>query len=448
LGYSHGLILYAPFYFVVRPFLHPFVAHNATIFLVIECGIVCLYLLFRKFGRLSAIEAIVLTAFFATSQNVINGSTTAWSQRASVFLIPPILLLTLFSLRMPAGRPRLALASLSGLLAALMLVQDFPAAMFGIIVLLLMSGPFIGATSRRSWVIAFGAGVIAGALVFLWIYLPVYREHPGFDISQLLLDKRDPSQWHSVSDFFDDVHPYSLRPFALTALAAILVWIPFFKFDRRMRIYALWLALVAAFVFVIPFRFGTFSIWIPLARWLPGFGALRDPKRIIHLYELGVVLAMAFVMTRPSASRQFRGVITLLALVLIATNWNPDTFEFNRPIAVYEQWVDAPIAVDRTCRSFFIRDASDAYMSRTDNMWALYGADSLFIAMKYSVPTLNGYSAWAPRDWDLANPQNSDYNRHVDEWIRRNRLTNVCALDIDLRTMQPHQVARTIDPTR
>src|SRR6267378_7995797 len=30
LGYSHGLILYAPFYSAARLFLHPFIAHNAS----------------------------------------------------------------------------------------------------------------------------------------------------------------------------------------------------------------------------------------------------------------------------------------------------------------------------------------------------------------------------------------------------------------------------------
>ena len=36
LGYSHGLIGYAPFYILARPFLHPFQAAALTLFLVIE----------------------------------------------------------------------------------------------------------------------------------------------------------------------------------------------------------------------------------------------------------------------------------------------------------------------------------------------------------------------------------------------------------------------------
>src|SRR5712692_10571790 len=109
LGYSHSLILYVPFYLAVRPMLHPFVAYNLALLLVMECGIVCLYLLLRKFAGLSAVEAFILSAFFFTSRNVINGSMDTWSQRASVFLIPPIVLLALVS------RQRLIVAFLSGL---------------------------------------------------------------------------------------------------------------------------------------------------------------------------------------------------------------------------------------------------------------------------------------------------------------------------------------------
>ena len=43
LGYSHGLILYAPFYILPRLVLHPFIASSLALALVMETGIVCLY---------------------------------------------------------------------------------------------------------------------------------------------------------------------------------------------------------------------------------------------------------------------------------------------------------------------------------------------------------------------------------------------------------------------
>jgi len=50
---------------------------------------------------------------------------------------------------------------------------------------------------------------------------------------------------------------------------------------------------------------------------------------------------------------------------------------------------------------------------------------------------LNGYSAWWPTGWDLADPTSHDYARKVREWIAARQLTGVCALDLGTRTMRP-----------
>jgi len=97
LGYSHSLILYAPFYVPVRLFFHPFQAYSLALFIVIETGIVCLYVIFRRFLQLSFLESLLLTAFVFSSPNVINGTIGVWSQRASVYLVPPIVLIGLIS---------------------------------------------------------------------------------------------------------------------------------------------------------------------------------------------------------------------------------------------------------------------------------------------------------------------------------------------------------------
>jgi hypothetical protein len=132
LGYSHGLVLFAPFYLLVRPFLHPFQAYSATLLLVAETGVVCLYLFLRRSFALSFVEALLLTLFFLTSLNVTNGFVGVWSQRASVFLIPPILLLLVTAKRRPTGRLRAAGLFLAGLLSLLMFTQDFYTALLGL----------------------------------------------------------------------------------------------------------------------------------------------------------------------------------------------------------------------------------------------------------------------------------------------------------------------------
>src|SRR5262249_1311484 len=143
-------ILYAPFYVPVRLFFHPFHAYSLTLFLVLETGILCLYLIFRKFFDLSFVESLLLTVFFFTSQNVINGTVGVWSQRASVFLLPPILLLLLTSLREPPGARRLVLAGMSGCLATLLFPHDFYTAQFAFF----FAALFLAAGAVLEWRVA------------------------------------------------------------------------------------------------------------------------------------------------------------------------------------------------------------------------------------------------------------------------------------------------------
>ena len=76
-------------------------------------------------------------------------------------------------------------------------------------------------------------------------------------------------------------------------------------------------------------------------------------------------------------------------------------------------------------------------MSRSFHMWGLYNVDSMFISLDRAIPTLNGYSAWSPDGWGLANPQEAGYGKSVKQWIDRHKLEGVCELDIEKRTMKP-----------
>lgn len=567
LGYSHGLVLFAPYYIVVRPFTDPLLAYTLSLFLVMVVGSCCLYLVCRRL-TLNPFEALIVSAFFWTSPNVVSGFTGVWAQSASVFVIPPILLLAMIARDMRDGRPRLALAWLAGLLAALLLIQDFYTAQFALLLIALLlvgvlllsrvqvwgvvravwgavratCGAFVEPTPAlspgrvsRAWLIVAGLalalavftfvrpidrtpigpwrvsvrdpfrplivaiaagawfagwrwrlitrlrstmpaaranasaarassavaapsasawlaaqrrfvralllGGVVGSVWFFWIYLPAYLEQPGFPPEQLFnaLWQINPPSWHSLTDVFVNLRRYDgIRPFVLVFMLAALAWVPAFNVPRTTRLYALWVIVVTAIVLVVPFKYGTFSFWKVLFGWMPGLSSLRDPARIIYLYELAVALLVALLLRRLAARSWLR--LTAVALVAVLLVWEPSptVFDFNRDRGDFARYVEAPIAIDPSCRSFFVDRASQTYMARPPgHMWSLYGVDALFISMRIGLPTLNGYSAWGPRNWDLANPPNDDYLRHVAEWITDRDLRDVCRLDLDRRTMTP-----------
>ena len=529
LGYSHGLILYAPFYVALRQFADPFLAHTLTIWLVMELGTVCLYLLVRRAG-LGIVASLLLTAFAVTSANIVTEGTGLWSQRASAFLIPPVLLLLSASRRMRRRVPRLIAAALGGLLAALLLTQDFyTAAMAALVAALIVPGlllapwrlpadfrerlkvtagkrphagwllaglvlilaalfvaispidiveiagirfsarkpmrPFvvgllcigwyverrwgpgarlIGRARQISpnewrWFTALMVGAAIGGGIFLWVYRYSLAEHSSFPEDHLwehlhrpTLNERNP--WAFIRSFvaYEDV-----RTVALTLAAALLAWIPFFKVDWTRRLQFLWLGVVSLVVFALPLHLGDVSIWRESLGWLPGLGAIRDPKRIMHVYEFGAALGLAVALGGAAIHAVFRRVALCLVAALLIYDWNSRVFEFGRDRREFERWVEAPIAVDASCRSFFAKSASAAHRARSHMMDSLYGADALFIALRHRVPTLNGYSAWVPPEYQMLHATDADYMEHVRSWIRRHQLRDVCVLDFDARTMVP-----------
>jgi hypothetical protein len=494
--------------------------------------------------KLSFVESGLLTAFFATSQNVVDGAAGVWSQRLSVFLIPPVLLLVLLSTRLRAGpSPRLSkgpalslskgrslFAGLSGLLAALLFTQDFYTAQFALffaaaILLVLMfaehgtawreilghwwagarpparlalvafvlaaawtlalrtvgggsvelSGLRItsrdwrrpalvallsllvlfaasrprraGATLRRlraATLLPYAAGAAIGCGTFLWIYVPAFLEHRAFSEDQLLgaLTFRDPAEWRTPLDVWRSLTAYETRrTFLLVFAIGILAWIPFFKVDTKARLVFTAFALLSVVVLAVPLRLGSFSIWMAVFEPLPGFSVVRDPKRIVYVYELAAVLVTAWFLARlpPAASGRLVLVALLVSFLLIERNGV--VFDFFRANSDYDRWVSAPIHVDPACQSFFIGRASPEYMQRSPDTWTLYAIDSMFIALNTSVPTLNGYSAWAPHEWRLSRPDRSGYGEGAREWIGRHDLAGVCQLDIDARVMRPYRPA-------
>ena len=523
LGYSHGLVLFAPFYLLVRPFLHAFQAYSAALFLIAETGAVCLYLLLRRWFALSFVESLMLTLFFLTSLNVMNGFVGVWSQRASVFLIPPILLLLASALRRPRGRMRTAGLFASGLLSLLMFPQDFYSAFFAFcfvalaVVPLLVADPSRMRAVRQSWArssrlgrvalmlawtllawalmvalsggftatiagvkvashdwtrpagvavailvwvlwstrtrglklpairpdawyVPFGAGAAAGLVVFLWIYAGAYWEYPSFPAEHLAnsLVRIDGSASEAVRAVFETRAGYeTLRTFEFVFVVAVALWIPFFRVNRPTRQLALWALLVSLVVLLIPVIFNGFSIWKIFLAPLPGFSAIRDPKRIAYLYELAVVLATAALVSSLPARSSLRVLLTVLLLALLLIEPNRTVFDYLRPNATFERWVSAPVSIDRSCRSFYVAPADPPYAQRSNDHWTLYSIDAMFIALNTSIPTLNGYSAWFPRGWLFQDPEDPGYVDAVRRWASMNHLTGVCELDLTKRTMTP-----------
>src|SRR4029079_2930182 len=103
------------------------------------------------------------------------------------------------------------------------------------------------------------------------------------------------------------------RTVSWPAAAAVRACIPCVRAAPPARRDAAWMAIASAFVLIAPMRFGEVSVWTAVIARLRGLCALRDPKGMVYLYELGVALATARVVVR-AASPRYRVTVAVLAL--------------------------------------------------------------------------------------------------------------------------------------
>ena len=126
-----------------------------------------------------------------------------------------------------------------------------------------------------------------------------------------------------------------------------------------------------------------------------------------------------------------------VVVILIAIQPNVVRLAFLRPRETYARWVEAPIRRDPSCRVFYIKNASPAYGERPNNPWTTFHMDAMWVALRYSIPTLNGYSAWTPPGYAIGFPHEPGYDKAVADWIDLHKLRGVCAFDVEARTMTP-----------
>jgi hypothetical protein len=78
------------------------------------------------------------------------------------------------------------------------------------------------------------------------------------------------------------------------------------------------------------------------------------------------------------------------------------------------------------CRSFFL-----AHPVTPARPYFANQIDAMLVARAENLPTLNGYSGWAPKQWDLNDLNDVDYLANVRRWaISRNVAAGLCGLDL------------------
>jgi hypothetical protein len=475
LGYSDGLILYAPIYATLRfAGADSYLALTQTVLLLPIIGYLSLFAFFRKVLALDAAGALLLSVAGILNTNFYLGFVVFYQVFTIVF-VPAALLFVGLGLHACASGRRVRgalLACTGGVVMGLVALTSFYTFWFSAaiavvagVIFAIGGGAFLIATG--AWRVAIGTlanrirpywpamisallGLVLSLIPSLMIYLPVAATR-SFDANaawERLVVWRPPAI-AGIDDLFNYVAT-GLLPMSYggTSLLAMVVMTYLCFSTRHGTARLLWAAGLGAVLVacLAKYRFGTLSLW-SLLSMLPGGFAVRDPARIELNASLASVLALGAAIacltkSGSNSARYARAGLYLVLLVVALDGWRRmSPARQALPHREYFETVDFNFGQTGNCRAFFIGPGgAEAQFARHPNLYQLFNLDAAYIAYRSGVPTLNGYSAFTPPGWHLTEPSDRCYMTNVDSWIEAHKLNDVCVFSYGDRNFQRYSI--------
>jgi hypothetical protein len=488
LGWSDAFFLYQVFYAPFRELgCDPVVALQLTVIVLGLIGFVSFYWLARTAFRAPWFLALAGALVFCFSNTLYLhvGS----PQQAGLFLLPPVILLAIRAWRGcgPPGRGAPLVAASAGLLYGLLFFTTYYVAVFSLLAgaiaavwyLLIRPrgtrGAGLDRGSLRPAAVTAGAGLIAFLIGFSpvpFTYLPAHSAIGRVPESTLLLySLKYPAVvtashtnlvWGGLLTHLRSAAAsaayeaeYGFTPILLAALllASVLLLRDRLRARRAplvprperghraleggaefspRAVATLVLALTALSVLVIPVRILGRPPWLVLWHF-PGFDAIRAIGRIQVVAEAAALLALvgaASEWLERRAHRLHRGVAgrVVLALMVVAilveqVNTAPEAQIFP---AAQDRLLASATAPPAGCRYFYVIDSTSPGLPFYESQ-----IDAMLISQKLGVPTLNGYTGYDPKGWQLDPIGAPGYLATVRSWEEQEHTgPGACQLDL------------------
>ncbi|MGY2733207.1 hypothetical protein [Sphingomonas sp. UYP23] len=480
-GYNDGYFLYGVIYSFWRLFADPFQADTLNIATFKAIGFVAAYLLVSRTLRWGRPAALVVALLWTTASSISLQAIHA--QLQSVALLPVAMMLAIAIVRAERDArhrvARLLTVPLGALMAAWLLTTYymawftiFSAGLFTVC-WCATSGAWRPATlvalvRRHAGTLACGAvAFLVPVLPFLSVYIPKVRETGGDSYHAMLgylvtpvIDMVNVGRGNYVWGWLfrplfaligailpaDPALPNRVlgreHESGLPLIFFILVVTAAWRIIVRRRVgrdepvsaelRAFALAMMIAWLLTL--QFWVASPWGLVFELVPGAKGLRTVSR----YQLWLVLPFLLLvgaMWRERAHDLARLKPWLAAGVLAALvieNLSAESpAQLSRSLHRTALWsIPAP---PPGCASFYVvatRRNEPLFINAELDGWYPHNVDAMFLAERWRVPTINGFSTFNPPDWNFANPRAADYEQRVMHYARRHGLQNLCKLDV------------------
>lgn len=461
---AHGVLRYSETMFVgslpyaLFRFLacDPYVSFELTLIAATLFGYVGMVFLLRRWLNASELLSIAGGAIFAVS-NVIH----LWivsAQTYTVMLLPCLLILFLQladdSPNAGARRWRSAF-SFCALLSILYFSNFYVAYSFSLLFLLaLVIYPLLAplpswrqAMPRPSVVMACCAGLAVGFIPFLLVYGSSIASNHGWEFSQFLAqameigDVLNPGRGNLLWGWLLDPSGPSAMAYGVPLILAVIfvgtiVW--HLRLRARGQLSRPRAALLASGLATILLLSATIKyheklFWYYLWCWLPGARTVRVlPRLFIFVSPFITIISIAGLselMGRAGFggrhARLRRALLAFLVATMVVEQINLAPVHGISRKHEYSRLGKMPPA-PLSCRSVFLVPTQSSVHPIGLQL------DTMFLAQRNNLPTVNGYSGLQPESWRLNIPQSPDYARNLHEWIDRNGIADgSCGADID-----------------
>jgi hypothetical protein len=297
-------------------------------------------------------------------------------------------------------------------------------------------------------------GFVVGAIPFWKIYAPVITQVSGRQfaeylenaptVRELLNVSGDNLLWGRAIDVLNIVprdHLFS-GEFVLAITPVLLITFLFSVWavwrdrllskpeDRFLRITVLACFFAVAFMTVLMVKVGQFSLFWLAWHLVPGANALRAGGRVQLVMNGFVVAVVAIVFTQllqTTVSWRLRLVAWVLLLVCVleqinvVSNHNLSRAEEMAALRI----VPSPLA---DCRAFYILPHT------LERGATIQQVNAMLIAQVENLPTLNGYSGWAPAGWSLYETALPTYRSNAWLWAASHGIGDgLCEYDLARR---------------
>lgn len=459
-GYNDGYLLHGVLYALFRTGSDAFTADTLVSVAYKAIGFGSTYVLTKRVLGWERSAALLAALIFALSNNLfVRAGAT---QVSTLSLLPVVAIFAIGAFQHEfAGRYRQArLSAVAAALALnLWLMTAFYFAwfviyfciVFALCWIFLRGRKRIGEAAAELWrhrvTLAFFAGTFLIACIpFLLVYLPKMAETGGHPYRIIYLMRPTdlinvgPGNlvWGwlgGVTGAMDGEHETGF-PLIFFGLACMAMWTQIRAKPRDPLLCAFALAVLVSWFLTL--RIGTISLWVLVHSLVPGASGLR----VVLRYQLFLVLPLLILIgvtyrARFAALLQNRPVVAAaLVVLLVAEQVNLGGQTRFRRSEVAE--LDAIPAPPAGCRSFYVvtaRRAEPMFISPLLNDLYPHNVDAMYLAGRWRVPTINGFSTFNPPDWNFAKPFAPDYEARIAAYASAHRLDGLCRLD--MRQTQP-----------